>query len=388
MRLKKRKKWINSLIILWLLLLVNKAYTQEENKFLLLDQEMTDIIRLKNKGLFSRLSSSLNKEEKIKSILKNADKALKRKIHAPADKEDVPPNGDKREFYSVAPYYWPNPNTKDGFPYIHKDGKTNPERSNPKKDDIYMRQFCFDVRALGLAYYHTKDERYAKKAAQLGRLWFIDKDKSLRPRFKYGQIVPGRKAKGRSMVFIDTQHLIKAIDGILLIEGSDSWSKKDTEEIKKWFSELLTWMLTSKIGMQGMTQSNNIGASYDMQVIAYAIFTGQDSIAKMIVNEKVIPRIDTQISDNGQQPFELRRTEPWRYSVANLNLLFNIAHMADKVDIDLWNYKTPQGKSIKKAYEWLLPYAKGNKKWIRKGNVDPTKDKQFKKLQRKASQHY
>jgi hypothetical protein len=53
----------------------------------------------------------------------------------------------------MAPYYWPNPNTKDGLPYIVKDGERNPELNNydaPKLTELVNR-----MKILALAFYIT-----------------------------------------------------------------------------------------------------------------------------------------------------------------------------------------------------------------------------------------
>ena len=42
---------------------------------------------------------------------------------------------------------------------------------------------------------------------------------------------------------------------------------------------------------------------------------------------------------------------------------FTAATLADNVGVDIWNYKTKDGKGIKVALDWLLPYAMGDKAW-------------------------
>ncbi len=43
--------------------------------------------------------------------------------------------------------------------------------------------------------------------------------------------------------------------------------------------------------------------------------------------------------------------------------------------IDLWNYETPDGRGIEKAYEYFIPYITTDKKWEYQqlGNLDDHK---------------
>ncbi len=47
----------------------------------------------------------------------------------------------------------------------------------------------------------------------------------------------------------------------------------------------------------------------------------------------------------------------------NLRGFIHLANMAQKVGVDLWNYETADGRGIRKALDFLLPYVKGQKKW-------------------------
>ncbi len=57
------------------------------------------------------------------------------------------------------------------------------------------------------------------------------------------------------------------------------------------------------------------------------------------------------------------RTKAWGYSLSNLNGLMSLARFAERSDIDLWNFETADGRSIRKAIDFLLRYAAGEKKW-------------------------
>src|SRR5690606_41789327 len=60
-------------------------------------------------------------------LLQQADKALTRKAYSVTQKDGIAPSGNKHDYVSLSRYWWPNPDTPDGLPYIYKDGQSNPE---------------------------------------------------------------------------------------------------------------------------------------------------------------------------------------------------------------------------------------------------------------------
>src|SRR5687767_4063527 len=40
--------------------------------------------------------------------------------------EFIPPGGTRHDYMSQAPYFWPNPETTNGLPYVRRDGERNP----------------------------------------------------------------------------------------------------------------------------------------------------------------------------------------------------------------------------------------------------------------------
>ena len=66
-------------------------------------------------------------QEAIAGIIRDADKQMTNPCPSVTDKTKPAPSGDKHDYFSMARYWWPNPNTPDGLPYVRKDGKVNPE---------------------------------------------------------------------------------------------------------------------------------------------------------------------------------------------------------------------------------------------------------------------
>ena len=307
------------------------------------------------------IKNDSEQKEALQSLLSQADKILKsKKLYSVMNKKQVPPSGDKHDYMSTGPYWWPDPTKPDGLPYIRKDGLRNPEYYEII-DSQEMDRVEDDAETLALAYYFTKEDKYAQWASQIIKTWFLNSDTRQNPNLNFGQAIPGMNT-GRGIGLIETRGLFRVIDAAILIQDSNSWSSEDHLALKKWFSEFLTWMVESPIGKDEADERNNHGTHYSIQVIAYGIFTNRPEITLAEI-ETFKNRLESQLKPDGSQPFELARTKSWNYANMNLEGYFTAARLAKNSQIDLWNYQSKEGKSIKAALEWLLPYIQSKKKW-------------------------
>src|SRR5262249_3141874 len=107
---------------------------------------------------------------------------------------------------------------------------------------------------------------------------------------------------------------------------------------------------------------NNHGTWHSVQCATYALYLGDLERAKKIIL-RGRERIATQILPDGRQPQELERTNSFDYSRFNILAHQDLAMLGGRVGEDLWNYQTSDGRSLRKAIDWLLPYMTGEKKW-------------------------
>lgn len=120
----------------------------------------------------------------LQQLAKEADAALTEGPFSVMDKKSVPPSGDKHDYMSLAPYFWPDPSKADGVPYIRKDGEVNPEVKE-YLDKEYIVKMTRLTYTLAVAYYFSNDERYAKRAALLIKTWFLNPATKMNPNLNF-----------------------------------------------------------------------------------------------------------------------------------------------------------------------------------------------------------
>ena len=322
--------------------------------------------------------------EVIDDIRKEADAALSAGPFSVVDKATAPPSGDKHDYVSLSPYWWPDPSKPDGKPYIRKDGQFNPERD--KYDLPRMEGMADAVGALSMAYYFTGKEKYAEKAADLIRTWFFDPKTRMNPNMKYAQFRPGYDDL-RPAGIIESNRLRKVVDADGLLAGSKHWSPDDSAELKAWFRELLTYLEESEQGKNEQAAPNNHGTWYGVQAATYALYLDDTELAKKLILRHGRDRIASQVEPDGRQPHELERTNGFDYSRYNILAHQDLAMLGRRVGIDLWNYQTEDGRSLRKAIDWLLPYASGEKEWTYQ-QIRPRKMKEAATVLRRAANAY
>jgi hypothetical protein len=291
----------------------------------------------------------------LSRLKREADEALVLKPPSVMDKTRLPASGDKHDYFSFGPYWWPDPAKPDGLPYIRRDGETNPD-SLRGTDTSSLKKANAAFETLALAYHLTGHEPYAQQAVLLLRTWFLDPQTRMNPSLRYAQAIPG-VTDGRGIGIIEGRHLLGFIEGQPLVFPSPSWTKEDEKGFRDWLETYDHWLRTSANGVDEADEENNHGTWYDVQSIELALFLGHVDEAKALDARALALRVSTQVEPDGRQPRELARTKPISYSMLNLEGLFLLATLGEHVGVDGWGFKTDDGRSLRGAVEYLASYA-------------------------------
>jgi beta-galactosidase len=264
------------------------------------------------------------------------------------------------DFVSMGDYWWPNPKTPDGLPYISLDGRTNPDNFIAHR--MLMREMRDAVATLAAAYRVSGDAAYAVRAAEWLRVFFVDPATRMNPHLKFAQGVPG-VTSGRSYGIIDTLHLAEVALAADAIAAAPGVPPETAAGVRAWFGAYTDWMMTSAPGRTEGAARNNHSVAYWLQIAAFARLTGDTARleeTRRVFLEVLLP---AQLAADGSFPRELARTKPYGYSIFQLDNVAALTELLSTPQNNLWNRPLPDGRSVAQAVAFLAPYLADRGAW-------------------------
>ncbi len=268
-------------------------------------------------------------------------------------------SGNVHEFYSEGDYWWPDPDNPDG-PYIRKDGLSNPD--NFIQHRLQLIALSDLVGTLASAHLLEPDAKYLRQIDTHLNAWFVNESTKMAPHLKYAQAIKGRNT-GRSIGIIDTIHLTEVARSIYQLEKLAPGSLASAPETKQWFAQYLQWLVTSDFGQAERQHPNNHGVCWAMQASAFAQLVGNNSLLEDIRDDFKEVFIKKMMARDGSFPAELARTKPYGYSLFVLDAMATTATIISTREDNLWRYTTSDGRGMRRAIDYMLPYIQNKSSW-------------------------
>jgi hypothetical protein len=273
--------------------------------------------------------------------------------------------GGPHDFFSEGDYWWPNPVHADS-PYIQRDGLTNPD--NFLYHRRAMVRFSRLMGDLASAWLITGETRYVRHAMRHARAWFSDTTTRMNPSLLYAQAIKGR-VTGRSIGVIDMIQMMEVAQSLHVLRDADGLDGDVMADARRWFSDYIQWVTSHPYGIQEAQAKNNHGTCWVMQVAVFARFTDNkywmDSCRRQF-KQVLLPG---QLDSAGRFPLELARTKPYGYSLFNLDAMSTICHVLTTAEDDLWDFTLPDGRTMRRAIEFMYPYVADKSLWPYKQDV-------------------
>jgi hypothetical protein len=271
-------------------------------------------------------------------------------------------HGGMHDYFSEGDYWWPDLKNPGG-PYIRRDGYSNPANFGDHRTALI--RLSLQVPALVAAWLISHDKRYARHAALHLRAWFLDPATRMNPSLDFAQAIYG-VTPGRGTGIIDTLHLVEVSRAIQLLERSGALTPAEFAGVLDWFARYLSWMCNSTNGREEENARNNHGTCWVAQAAAFAALTENGDVIRLCRDRFRSDLLPDQLAANGSFPMELTRTKPYSYSLFNLDVLAIICQIASANDgspDDLWRIALPDGRSYRKAIDFMFPFVRNKTTW-------------------------
>lgn len=331
----------------------------------------TDFFGIAKEAIIDVQTTETERQGSGNEVLKIADKIILAPIPLITDKSNSP-SEDRRDFVSLSPYWHLDENGKpkqvDTVINPEVESYQDPKNLQTVKNAVYICSLAANATEDG-----AQKERYGNYAVSAIRTWFVNDETRMTPSLEYAQIKQGEES-GNFYGIIDGAGLVQVVEGISNLRDAGLIDGETLDGAKKWFDQYLNWLLTSEKGIgkkdaenekeRGGERAmiNNHGTFYDAQVAYIADFLGREDVVQSAI-QSTRERIRTQITPVGEMPEETRRGNmSLDYQVFNLFALSEMATIAKKHGVDLWNYETEDGRGIKKAFEYVSSQLEGKDK--------------------------
>ena len=294
--------------------------------------------------------------QEYKKIVQQAEGAIKKDPVAVTDKT-ICISGDKHNYESLSPYWWPDPKNPKG-PYIARDGEFNPEF---KEYDLpRLGKLKDNLVTCSKAFFLTGDTRYYDFFCRQLDVWFINPDTRMTPNFEYSQFIPGRNnGRGNPQGMTDVYNFNDMLESIRLVNSVSGIGKKRMKAVKTWFHDFADWMQTSEYGKKVLSTDGQ-RLTYETTIYNIFIFTKQKSPCKAIFKAFPEKRIYAIIEEDGKMPLALKRTKAFSYSNANLQRFVDFATLAKA---DGKRFSKEDLDRVQQAFDYISQYANNQKEF-------------------------
>ncbi|TXT07333.1 hypothetical protein VHUM_03053 [Vanrija humicola] len=295
---------------------------------------------------------------------------------AVVNKDFLAPSGDKHDYMSWRPYFWPdctNAGNTTELPYSevfkqcefkNEDGNLNPNArliNNIGDFDDMANAVWFNALSWGI----TRSSTYSKRAIAYLNTWFLDPETKMNPNLNYAQMMGGKDGQvGSHTGILDLKPMAKLASGILLFRdgNAEGWNSTIDGDLQAWVKEYIGWITTNKIALEEKDAPNNHGSFYYTQLASLHLIVGDNDAAAATAKEYFEGKFKNQIAVNGDQPEESARTRPYHYLAYNLAAIITTGRIAEYAGANFWNSTATSGAGIEKAAEFAMAYPPGEDK--------------------------
>lgn len=232
-----------------------------------------------------------------------------------------------------------------------------------------LRNTSMNIACLSAAYLLTKDERYARRAGQHLRAWFITPATRMLPNADLAGREYGSE-KGTPAGIIDVVPLAELIRSTSFLVDSQALADYDFDTMSQWFTDFGSWLDTNLNAGIARDSKDHRASAWLLIRSAIARATRSDSDLEACRKRFRAPTLRNQINEAGIFPQEVATPNPYRNTLFNFDLLGGVCQLlASPFDL-LWDYELIDEVGMRSVAAYLYPLILHPENWTYMADAD------------------
>jgi len=275
--------------------------------------------------------------------------------------------GTGNDYYSEPEDYFPadGADAASSALWARQANTVNPDAFAAHRELVYKLGHA--VAALTAAFVITREGRYASRAAEHLRAWFVTPGTRMTPSLQFAQRIPGA-ASGRPEGVIETVPLAEVARSVRFLAASDTLDPTELTAIRKWFAEYATWMNDSRTGGLARDMKDQHGSSWLFQSAAYADanvkgLSSDDPTLSALRHRFRTATLRAEMNGNGIFLHVVSSPNPFRDCLFNLDLLCLACELMTTRFDNPWEFELQDGPGLRAAIAFHYPAIANRAVW-------------------------
>ncbi len=311
-------------------------------------------------------------------ILAAADAAMEQPVQPITSIPAKRSPGTGNDYYSEPEDYFPadGGDAKSSAAWVRRANAVNPDAFAAHRELVYRLGHA--VAALTAAFVITREGRYASRAAEHLRAWFVTPGTRMTPNLQLAQRIPGAPM-GRPEGIIETVPLAEVARSTRFLAASDALTPVELTAIRKWFAEYATWMNESRTGGLARDMKDLHGSSWLFQSAAYADanvtgLTSDDATLGALRHRFRTMTLRAEITGVGIFPHVVSSPNAFRDCLFNLDLLCLACELMTTRFDNPWEFELQDGPGVRAAIAFHYPAIANRAVWPYPADLTHFKD--------------
>ena len=275
--------------------------------------------------------------------------------------------GTPNDYYSEPEDYFPAPGADSGGkgPWVRRVNESNPEAFTLHRDAVFKLGVA--IAALAAAATITGEQKYAARAVEHLRGWFLSPATRMTPSLQFGQRIPGTAA-GRPEGVLETLPLAEVARSVRFLATSGALAGEELAGVRKWFAEYAAWMNESRTGGLARDMKDQHASSWLFQSAAYADanvngLSSDDATLNQLRHRFKTQTLRAEINATGTFPHVISSPNSYRDCLLNLDLLCLASELLTTRFDNPWEYELQDGPGMRAVIAFHFPHMLHKSTW-------------------------